>query len=165
MTELTYQDVIGILRLIDSGPFSDVELEFEGTRLKVTRSRDDVPATVRPASLPRPAAPPPAPPPAANAVAPATAPATPRRAPADVPDGAKVASPMAGTFYAAPAPGAPPFAEEGRAVRKGDQLGIVEVMKLFTPIQAPCDGVVAAILVRNEEVVEIEQTLMVIGPA
>lgn len=72
---------------------------------------------------------------------------------------------MAGTYYFAPSPGAPPFVEVDRAVRKGDQLGIVEVMKLFTPVLSPCDGTVRAILVKNEEFVESDQTLMIIEAA
>ncbi len=78
---------------------------------------------------------------------------------------AEVKPPMAGTFYAAPSPGAAPFVEVDRAVRKGDQLGIVEVMKLFTAVHAPCDGTVRAILVGNEQFVDSDQTLMIIEAA
>ena len=72
---------------------------------------------------------------------------------------------MAGTYYCAPSPGAAPYIEVDRVVRKGDQLGIVEVMKLFTPVLAPCDGTVRAILVGNEEFVQSDQALMIIEPA
>jgi acetyl-CoA carboxylase biotin carboxyl carrier protein len=81
-----------------------------------------------------------------------------------VPNGVDVKPPMAGTFYAAPSPGAPPFVEQGRKVKKDQQLGIVEVMKLFTPVPAPCDGTVRAILVGNEQFVDDGQTLMIIEP-
>ncbi|RMH46717.1 MAG: acetyl-CoA carboxylase biotin carboxyl carrier protein subunit, partial [Alphaproteobacteria bacterium] len=79
------------------------------------------------------------------------------------PDARPVTAPMAGTFYAAPAPGAAPFVTVGDRVRKGAQLGIVEVMKLFTPITAPCDGVVLSILVENQQVVARGETLMLLG--
>lgn len=143
---LTFQDVVNILRLIDSAPSLDFELELEGTKLKVRRR-----AVARPAQ-------------------PATTPAVPeqeiepmpQRPALEFPNRIDVKPPMAGTFYRAPAPGAAPFVEVERAVRKGEQLGIVEVMKLFTPVLAPCDGTLRAILVENEEFVESDQTLMVI---
>ncbi len=72
---------------------------------------------------------------------------------------------MAGTYYAAPSPNAAPFVVVDRTVRKGDPLGIVEVMKLFTQVLAPCDGTVRAILVGNEEFVQSDQTLMIIEGA
>jgi biotin carboxyl carrier protein len=144
MPDLTFRDVLSILRLIDSAPFQDVQLELEGTRLKVTRR-----AVAQPAE---------------SAAAPAAlAPDSPaRRSPAELPNGVEIKPPMAGTYYAAPSPGARAFVEVDRAVRKGEQLGIVEVMKLFTPVLAPCDGTVRAILVKNEEFVQSDQTLMII---
>ncbi|HWD22382.1 MAG TPA: biotin/lipoyl-containing protein [Burkholderiales bacterium] len=142
MPDLTFRDVLSILRLIDSTPFQDMQLEFEGTRLKVTRR-----AVAQPAE---------------RAVTPLVSASPARPSPAEFADGVEVKPPMAGTYYAAPSPGARAFVEVDRAVRKGDQLGIVEVMKLFTPVLSPCDGIVRAILVKNEEFVESEQTLMVI---
>lgn len=72
---------------------------------------------------------------------------------------------MAGTYYSSPSPGAPPYVELNRAVKKGEQLGIVEVMKLFTPVLSPCDGTVRVILIGNEEFVQSDQTLMIIETA
>lgn len=162
MADLTYQDILDILRLVDAAPFSDVEVEFAGTRVKVTR-RGTGPAaapTTAPAPVPAVVASP------APASAP-TASSTPAKTVTTSPaaDAVAVKPPMAGTFYAAPSPGAPPFVTVDRAVHKGDQLGIVEVMKLFTPVPAPCDGTVRAILVANEEFVESDRTLMLIEPA
>ena len=72
---------------------------------------------------------------------------------------------MVGTFYRAPAPDAPPFVEIGSAVRKGQPLCLIEVMKLFTTIASEHDGRVVAIGAENTELVEYGRTLFVIEPA
>ena len=74
-------------------------------------------------------------------------------------------SPLAGTFYRAPAPGARPFVEVGAAVAAGEQVGIVEVMKLMNSIKSPAKGTVRQILAENETMVKMGQTLMIIEPA
>lgn len=172
MSALTYQDVLDILRLIDSGSFSDIQIEFEGTKVKVTRPAGAAPATAPAPSAPQKAEAPSAPRGEAPKVAAKAVPKKssgserpPQQRPVDVPNGVDVKPPMAGTFYSAPSPGAKPYVEVNRAVKKGDQLGIVEVMKLFTPVLAPCDGTVRAILVGNEEFVQSDQALMIIEPA
>jgi acetyl-CoA carboxylase biotin carboxyl carrier protein len=76
-----------------------------------------------------------------------------------------VKSPLAGTFYRAPAPGARPFVEVGGKVKVGDQVAIVEVMKLMNSVKAPVKGVVREILVANETPVKMGQVLMVIEPS
>lgn len=99
------------------------------------------------------------PPPAASAAAPvAAAPA----APAEV-QGHAVKSPMVGTFYAASAPGNPPYVQVGSAVKIGDTLCIVEAMKLLNEIDAEVAGVVKQILVENGQPVEYGQPLFIIG--
>ena len=70
-----------------------------------------------------------------------------------------IKSPLVGTFYAAPAEDAAPFVTEGSEVKKGQTLGIVEAMKLMNEIESEYDGVVEAILVKNEETVEYGQPL------
>lgn len=70
-----------------------------------------------------------------------------------------VTSPLVGVFYAAPAPDAPPFVKVGDTVKKGQVLGIIEAMKLMNEIESEVDGVVEAILVKNEETVEYGQPL------
>lgn len=72
---------------------------------------------------------------------------------------AVVASPLVGTFYSAPSPEAEPFVKIGDSVKKGQVLGIIEAMKLMNEIEAECDGVVAEILVQNEQMVEYGQPL------
>ena len=71
----------------------------------------------------------------------------------------EIRSPFVGTFYAAPAPGSDNFVQVGQKVKKGDTLCIVEAMKLMNEIEAEKDGIIAEILVENEEPVEYDQVL------
>ena len=102
------------------------------------------------------------------APAPAAGSPTPRDAPAATPDAAEVAasvrSPLVGTFYAAPSPGADPFVRVGDEVEPGQTVGIVEAMKLMNPIVADEAGVVAEVLVGDAESVEYDQVLMRLRP-
>jgi acetyl-CoA carboxylase biotin carboxyl carrier protein len=74
----------------------------------------------------------------------------------------QVLSPLPGLFYRRPSPEAPPFKQEGDAVRIGDVIGLVEVMKQFTEIQADADGKVVRFLVDDEAEIEPEQPILVI---
>jgi len=82
-------------------------------------------------------------------------------APAE-PTGHTLKSPMVGTFYRAPSPGAPNFVEVGQSVSKGQTLCIVEAMKLLNEIESDVAGKVKAILVENGQPVEYGQPLFVI---
>lgn len=73
-----------------------------------------------------------------------------------------VKSPMVGTVYLAPAPGAKNFVEVGQHVKVGDTLCLIEAMKMFNRIEADKSGVVTAILIDNSQPVEYEQSLIVI---
>ena len=73
--------------------------------------------------------------------------------------GKLVTAPLVGTFYSASSPDAEPFVKEGDTVKKGQVLGIIEAMKLMNEIESEYDGVVEAVLVGNEEVVEYGQPL------
>ncbi|WP_300556616.1 biotin/lipoyl-containing protein [Maricaulis sp.] len=164
MSDLTYQDVIRVLELIDRSDCVDLDLASGDLRLKVSRSQAapaarpagqveaaaDVAsaAVAAPASAPAPAAP--------------TPPAKPDALLQEHPGATPVKAPMGGMFYATPAPGKPPFVTVGQQIRKGDQLGIVEVMKLFTPITAETDGVVVAIAVGNQQTVAKDDVLVLI---
>jgi acetyl-CoA carboxylase biotin carboxyl carrier protein len=83
-------------------------------------------------------------------------------APAE-PEGHVVKSPMVGTFYRAPSPGAPAFVEVGTQVREGETLCIIEAMKLLNEIESDKTGVVKDILVENGQPVEFGEPLFVIG--
>ncbi|MHB0774400.1 acetyl-CoA carboxylase biotin carboxyl carrier protein [Halomonas sp. WWR20] len=79
------------------------------------------------------------------------------------PTGHAVTSPMVGTFYRAPAPGAKSFVELGQSVKKGDTVCIVEAMKMMNQIEADKDGVIEAILVEDGEPVEFDQPMLIIS--
>ncbi|WP_303786684.1 acetyl-CoA carboxylase biotin carboxyl carrier protein [Azovibrio restrictus] len=81
----------------------------------------------------------------------------------DMPDGHVVKSPMVGTFYRSPSPGANAFVEVGQAVKEGDTLCIIEAMKLLNEIEADASGVIKAILVENGQPVEFGEPLFIIG--
>ena len=85
--------------------------------------------------------------------------AEPKTAAADIGSDKVVTSPLVGTFYSASSPDAEPFVKEGDTVKKGQVLGIIEAMKLMNEIESEYDGVVEAVLVGNEEVVEYGQPL------
>ena len=80
-----------------------------------------------------------------------------------VPEGHVVKSPMVGSFYRAPSPGANVFVDIGQAVNAGDTLCIIEAMKLLNEIETDKGGVVKAILVENGQAVEFGQPLFIIG--
>lgn len=73
-----------------------------------------------------------------------------------------VKSPMVGTVYEGPEPGAPAFIKEGDTVKKGQTLFIVEAMKVMNPIASTLDGTVTKILVQNAQPVEFDQALVII---
>ena len=95
------------------------------------------------------------------AAAPATAAPAPEAAPAAAAEGA-IKSPMVGTVYLAPEPGAKDFVSVGDSVKEGQTLVIVEAMKVMNPITAVKAGTVKAILVENAQPVEFDQPLVVV---
>lgn len=104
---------------------------------------------------------------AAPAPAPAPAPAAPAAASSAAPAPAEetghiVRSPMVGTFYESPAPGAKAYVQVGQQVNAGDTLCIVEAMKMMNQIEADASGTITKILVDNEAPVEFDQPLFVI---
>ncbi|WP_392398546.1 acetyl-CoA carboxylase biotin carboxyl carrier protein [Corynebacterium lehmanniae] len=154
--------------------YGDIELALSKTpgglsHLKAAPAAAPAPAPAAP-EAPKAEAPAPEPAPApAAAPAPAEAPKedAPKpeaAAPASSGTGIEVKSPMVGTFYAAPKPGADPFVKVGDTVEVGQVLCIVEVMKLMNNIEAKTAGTVTEILVDNEDAVEHGQPLMVIEP-
>ena len=96
----------------------------------------------------------------AGAVAPA---AVATEAAPQLPAGHVVTSPMVGTFYRAPSPGAAPFVNVGDTVKEGQTVCIIEAMKLLNEIECDKAGVIKEILVENGQAVEYGQPLFVIG--
>lgn len=77
----------------------------------------------------------------------------------------EVRAPVLGTFWISPSPGQPPFVKVGQIVSAGQQLGIVEVMKLMSNISSPVAGTVVQILAANASMVEYDQVLVLIEPS
>lgn len=167
---LSYKEISEILKIIDSSDCQEFVLEVGDTKLVVQRDGAVSHAAAQP-QAPAPAAPAAAAPqPAAAQPAPAPEPATPAPATPAAPiagsaTGTEVRAPMVGTFYRKPSPTEPPFVEQGQAVKKGDPLCLIEVMKLYTTIESPADGVVAAIGANDSDLVAHNQVLFVIEPA
>jgi acetyl-CoA carboxylase biotin carboxyl carrier protein len=100
---------------------------------------------------------------APSAAAPAQAAAAPATAVPEEIAGETIKSPMVGTAFLSPEPGAQPFIEVGDAVKAGDTLLIVEAMKVMNPILAPAGGVVRKIMVADAQPVEFDQPLVIVG--
>ena len=144
------RDLAGIL---DETNLTEIEVEQDDMRIRVSRQSSGV-ATA--AYVPQPA---PQQPAAAAPASQAAAPAAPANA-----DRLKkaVPSPMVGTAYGAPAPGAKPFIEVGQTVREGQTLLIIEAMKTMNQIPSPRAGVVTEILFEDSQPVEYGEPLVVI---
>lgn len=78
-------------------------------------------------------------------------------------DGEQVLAPLVGVFYAAPSPEEDAYVQVGDSVKKGQVLCLIEAMKMMSEITAPKDGVIKKIFVKNQDVVEFEQPLFLIG--
>lgn len=165
--ELSYEDLLRILQLVEaSSQFSEFHLKYGDIQIDLRKQSAGSPSMVKaaaagPATAGE-AAPPVAPARPSDVAAPAPSP----QAPAPVlPEGSVVVkSPMVGTFYRAPEPGAKPFVEIGQSVAADTVLCIIEVMKLMNSIPARSAGVVTHILAEDGEPVEFGQPLLVIDP-
>ena len=131
---------------------SEIEVEDGDRKIRVARTLTAAPVAA--AVAPAPVAP-------AMPLAPAAVPAEAAAAPAV--DANAVRSPMVGTVYLAPEPGAANFVAVGQSVKAGDTLLIIEAMKVMNPITAPSAGTVKALLVDNAQPVEFDQPLVVIA--
>jgi len=78
-------------------------------------------------------------------------------------EGEKVLAPLVGVFYAAPSPEEDAYVQVGDKVKAGQILCLIEAMKMMSEITAPCDGVIKKIYVKNQDVVEFEAPLFLIG--
>jgi acetyl-CoA carboxylase biotin carboxyl carrier protein len=167
-TKLTQDDVHEILRLIQSADHvAEFHLRYGDVEIGLSRANGDArgPAPAAAHAAPPPAPTVPQPPAATTPRAPAApAPGAAARA-ADVPAGMMaVKSPMVGTFYRSPAPGAPSFVEVGSKVEPQTTVCIIEVMKLMNSISAGMRGTVREVRVSDAEPVEFGQVLIVIEP-
>lgn len=165
--QITDDDVAQILKIIDSSNLAEVRLETAEFTLHVVRGGEGELAH-RSSAAPGPrvdgtasAASPESG--AATSAVPAPKPETPQDTPLELREGWEVIrSPMLGTFYRAPKPGAAPFVEIGDMVEPDDTLCVIEVMKLFNSIKAGVAGRVVAIHAENASLVEYDQPLIVV---
>jgi acetyl-CoA carboxylase biotin carboxyl carrier protein len=141
-----------LAELLDATALTEIEVEHGDRRIRVARKAAQAAA---PAPVYHAASPPPPPP--ASAAAPAEVGAL-----APAPSANAVKSPMVGTAYLSPEPGAKAFAAVGQKVAAGDTLLIVEAMKVMNPIVAPSAGTVTAVLVESGQPVEFDQPLIVV---
>jgi acetyl-CoA carboxylase biotin carboxyl carrier protein len=142
-----------LIDLVESSGIAELEITEGEEKVRIART----PAGMAPmyASMPMMHAP-------MQAAAPALA-APAAAAEPEEPEGHVVRSPMVGTFYRAPTPGAKSFAELGQSVAAGDTLCIIEAMKLLNEIEADVGGVIRVILVENGQPVEYGEPLFIIG--
>jgi acetyl-CoA carboxylase biotin carboxyl carrier protein len=143
-----------LAELLSDNELTEIEVADGDRRIKVKRESAPVFSAGAPA-MPAFAAAPAAP--AAATPAGAAAPAE------EEISGNTVKSPMVGTAFMSPEPGAAAFIEVGKAVKAGDTLLIVEAMKVMNPITAPSGGVVKKIMVADAQPVEFDQPLVIIG--
>ena len=146
-----------LIDLVAESGIAELEVTEENDKVRIVNKVQTV-AVATPVAAPVVAA---APAPVAAAPAPAAAP-TPAAEEAKV-EGTPVTSPMVGTFYRAPSPGAAPFVNVGDKVTAGQTLCIIEAMKLLNEIEAETSGTVKEICVENGQPVEFGQTLFIIG--
>lgn len=168
--ELTQEEVLQILELIEKSSFDYLELQLGDLKLTVSKSgvrpQGGSASGAEPAASARPATKveieaikPGA---SARAPKPAEAPVL-----AQVPlrEGtAPIKAPMVGTFYTTPEPGAPPFVQAGSHVEEDTTVGLIEVMKVFNAVKSGIRGVITEVCVQNGQFVEYGQTLFLVRP-
>jgi acetyl-CoA carboxylase biotin carboxyl carrier protein len=162
---MNVDEIRSILDLVREHDLTEFELEVEGTKIKVKKTGPPqvvqvhggqayppLPSVVvGPLSGAAPQAPP--------------RPAEVRPASSTEPVGADMAivkSPIVGTFYRAPEPGAPPFVETGARVKKGQVLCIIEAMKLMNEIECDYEGEIVAVYVENAQAVQYGERLFAV---
>ena len=135
--------------ILDQAGLAELEYETETVAIRLSRASNTVPAVAMAPAL-------------AASVSAASVPAEPS-APANPADHqSAVISPMVGTVYTAPEPGAAEFIIEGDMVKAGQTLFIVEAMKVMNPITAPAAGKVTKIFVQNAQPIEFGEALAII---
>jgi acetyl-CoA carboxylase biotin carboxyl carrier protein len=144
---------------------AEFELERGDVKVRIKRTADARAAAPAEARYVHGAAPPPAPPADSLAFSPPPPPVAAPAKPATEESGLhEVKSPIVGTFYESPSPGAPAFVKPGDVVQEGQPLCIIEAMKLMNEIEADASGEIVKRLVNNGQPVEYGQVLFLIRP-
>lgn len=149
---MNLDDVKKILELVKEHELTEFELEREGLKIRVRKEARGRIVAEAPAGLPSVHAAP---------ALPAAAPPVPAAAD-DSLEFAVVKSPIVGTFYRSSEPGAPPFADIGQRVKKGQVLCIIEAMKLMNEIESEYDGEIVKVYVENGQPVQYGERLFAI---
>lgn len=158
----SYQDAVEVLRLVrDNDSVTSFELKMGDVKLSIHRAAGDMTAAT----------------PRSPVTAPSIQPASSSRIEPETVEtrdaaghkagddaAVRVVAPMLGIFYRSPSPGAAPFVQEGDLVKAGDSLGLIEVMKLFTTVEAECSGRIKRIEAGDNALVEHGDLLMLIEP-
>jgi acetyl-CoA carboxylase biotin carboxyl carrier protein len=145
-----------LIDLVAESGISELEVTEGEGKVRIVKAPPQLIAAPMQMAMPSPA-------PQVGAQAPVASTAAPAPAAPVLPQGHIVKSPMVGTFYRAPSPGADPFAQVGDTVKEGQTLCIIEAMKLLNEIESDKAGVIKEILVENGQAVEYGQPLFVIG--
>jgi acetyl-CoA carboxylase biotin carboxyl carrier protein len=162
---MDFSDIERILALVREHELAEFELEKDGLKLRV-RKAGAVPTFHATPMAPMAVLPPPALPPAVHAPQPVLAPPAGDTAADDTPvELAVVKSPIVGTFYRCPEPGAPAFVEIGQQVKKDQVLCIIEAMKLMNEITSEYDGEIVSAYVENGKPVQYGERLFAIKTA
>ena len=140
------KELKALVRLMEGGDLEELEVAEGDRRIRIRRRAGDGPPVVR-------------------AGVPAQGGAAPAMVAADAAGLVPIESPMVGTFYRAPAPGAEPYVKEGDAIRKGTVVCIVEAMKLMNEIESEVAGRIVRVVAENGKPVEFGQPLFLVEPA
>ncbi len=161
--QIDIHKIAKLIDLVSNSDIAEISLKQGEEELKISRPQGSSGVIVPQAATI--AAPVQEAPAVAAAAAPAAMPAAPAAAPQPAPVISEAAgqnlmrSPMVGTFYRSASPTADPFVEEGKTVKEGDTLCIIEAMKMMNQIQADRSGTIKKILVENGSTVEFDQPL------
>jgi acetyl-CoA carboxylase biotin carboxyl carrier protein len=159
-----------LIELVEESGVAELEVKEGEESVRISRYPGGVPPMPSqflmqaPAMMPAPAAPAPIAAPAAAPAANAAPAAAPTPPPAAATNRHLIKSPMVGTFYRSPSPGAKSFVEIGQTVKAGQTVCIIEAMKMLNQIEADKAGVIVEVLAENEQAVEFDQPLFAIEP-
>ena len=151
---MNIKEIKEMINLMNENNLVELEIEKDGMRIrlkKITSQLDDAttPILIEKERVPKSGKP--------KEISPAAVPETTSRI-------IEIKAPMVGTFYRAPSPEAPAFAEAGQVIEPGQVICIIEAMKLMNEIKSEIKGKVVEVLVENAEPVEYGQTMFLIEP-
>lgn len=159
---MTLDQIKELIEFIREHDLSEFELEQDGVKIRVKTGSAAAPPQASYPLAPHPSQLPAAPVASTSSHGPAAPPTAPPEAIEDGPELAIVKSPIVGTFYRSPEPGAAAFVEVGASVRKGQVLCIIEAMKLMNEIDSEYDGEVVSAYVENGQAVQYGERLFAI---